>query len=300
MQFVFSKAGGVLVVLTLVLAGCETTPKSGGAPKSTYKVGSPYKIDGTWYYPKEQPSYNETGLASWYGDKFHGKPTANGETYDQNAMTAAHKTLPMPVKVRVTNLENGKQVELRVNDRGPFVKGRIIDLSSKAADLLDIKARGTAKVRVEYLGRLDNETFITHKPVTPDGHRQVASAPVETVSSDDLSAPPGANTAPVRVTSTAPDATAEVPEVRTVPVSSNPEMYVQAAAFQYRDNAVRLKQRLVGEGHQNAMVSIRSARVQGRQFHRVRIGPLASIQYADSMLDRVLAAGHVGARIVID
>ncbi|MDO9166167.1 MAG: septal ring lytic transglycosylase RlpA family protein, partial [Rhodoferax sp.] len=96
-----------MAVLALVLAGCAGKPPPPVA-KPVYKVGQPYKVAGVWYYPREQPEYDETGLASWYGPDFHGKPTANGEIYDMNALTAAHKTLPMPVNVRVTNLENGR------------------------------------------------------------------------------------------------------------------------------------------------------------------------------------------------
>ena len=116
-----------------------------------YKIGNKYKVNGNFYYPKKDMFYNKTGIASWYGPKFHGKLTANGEIYDQNALTAAHKTLPMPSAVKVTNLENKKSLILRINDRGPFVNDRIIDLSSKAADLLDLKKNGTGLVRVTIL-----------------------------------------------------------------------------------------------------------------------------------------------------
>ena len=105
-------------------------------PAPLYKIGKPYKIDGIWYYPKEDYQYDETGIASWYGSKFHGRKTANGEIYDMNAVTAAHKTLPMPSYARVTNLENGRSLVLRINDRGPFVRSRIIDLSRRSAQLL--------------------------------------------------------------------------------------------------------------------------------------------------------------------
>ena len=107
-----------------------------------------YQIRGRWYHPEEQPNYDETGMASWYGDQFHGRPTATGERFDMNALTAAHKTLPLPGLVEVTNVANGRTVVLRVNDRGPFVDNRIIDLSRGAAEELGIKAQGHAAVRV--------------------------------------------------------------------------------------------------------------------------------------------------------
>jgi rare lipoprotein A len=117
------------------------------------KVGKPYKIAGLWYVPKHQPDYDETGIASWYGPKFHGKSTANGEIYNQNRLTAAHPTLPMPSLVEVTNLANGRTILVRVNDRGPYKRGRILDLSARAAQLLGYQANGTAQVRVRYAGK---------------------------------------------------------------------------------------------------------------------------------------------------
>jgi rare lipoprotein A len=124
---------------------------AGGA----YKVGKPYQVRGQWYYPAEQPDYDETGIASWYGDAFNGKPTANGEIFDMHGLSAAHKTLPLPSLVEVTNLDNGRSMQLRVNDRGPFVDDRIIDLSRGAAEELGVLRPGLARVRVRYVGRAD-------------------------------------------------------------------------------------------------------------------------------------------------
>ena len=116
-----------------------------------YKVGNPYKIMGKWYYPKEDYNYKEVGVASWYGEDFHAKRTANGEKYDMYSLTAAHRTLPLPSIVKVTNLENGRSLVLRVNDRGPYAKNRIIDVSKRASQLLGFQAQGTTKVRVEVM-----------------------------------------------------------------------------------------------------------------------------------------------------
>ncbi|ASY62954.1 Rare lipoprotein A precursor [Sinorhizobium sojae CCBAU 05684] len=124
-------------------------PKGGGR----FQVGKAYQVKGKWYKPKEEPGYNKTGMASWYGSAFHGRLTANGEVYDKYHLSAAHPTFPLPSYARVTNLENGTSVIVRVNDRGPYEYGRIIDVSSKTADLLDIKRKGSAKVRVQYVGR---------------------------------------------------------------------------------------------------------------------------------------------------
>lgn len=124
-----------------------------------YQVGKAYKVRGRWYKPAKQPNYNKVGMASWYGPNFHGRLTANGEVYDMHTLSAAHTTLPLPSYARVTNLENNKSVVVRVNDRGPFAHKRVIDLSSRAADLLDVKKKGLAKVRVQYVGkaRLDGK-----------------------------------------------------------------------------------------------------------------------------------------------
>lgn len=116
-----------------------------------YKVGNPYQIAGRWYYPKEDYNYSESGVASWYGEDFNGKLTANGERYNMNTLTAAHRTLPLPSIVRVTNLQNGRSIVVRVNDRGPYVKDRIIDLSKHGAQLLGYMGQGTTKVKVEIL-----------------------------------------------------------------------------------------------------------------------------------------------------
>jgi rare lipoprotein A len=125
----------------------DPVPKGGGV----YKLGEPYLAGGQWYVPINDRSYDRVGLASWYGDFFHGRPTANGEIYDMNALTAAHPTLPLPTYAAVTNLENNRTIVVRINDRGPYHDNRIIDLSHKAAKMLGFYGRGTATVRVRYL-----------------------------------------------------------------------------------------------------------------------------------------------------
>jgi rare lipoprotein A len=127
----------------------EPVPKGGG----TYRVGKPYTVAGRVYVPEEDVNYREDGLASWYGDDFHGRLTANGEVFDMGSLSAAHPTLPMPCYARVTNLGNGKSVIVRVNDRGPYAGNRLIDVSHRVAELLEFKGYGVARVRVEYVGR---------------------------------------------------------------------------------------------------------------------------------------------------
>jgi rare lipoprotein A len=132
-----------------VVAFGDPVPKGGG----TYRVGKPYTVGGRVYVPEEDINYREEGLASWYGDDFHGRLTANGEVFDMASLSAAHPTLPMPCYARVTNLSNGKSLIVRVNDRGPYHGNRLMDVSSRAADLLEFKGNGVARVRVEYVGR---------------------------------------------------------------------------------------------------------------------------------------------------
>ncbi|KAB2915063.1 MAG: septal ring lytic transglycosylase RlpA family protein [Hyphomicrobiaceae bacterium] len=132
-----------------VIADGQPIPKGGGR----YKLGDPYQIDGQWYVPREDPAYDRRGVASYYAADFHGRRTANGEIFDMWALTAAHPTLPLPCYVYVTNLENGRTLLLRVNDRGPYVNNRMIDVSRAAARYLGFEARGLASVRVRYAGQ---------------------------------------------------------------------------------------------------------------------------------------------------
>src|SRR6195256_4305738 len=164
-----------------VVAMGESVPKGGG----TYRVGKPYTVAGRVYVPEEDPSYREEGLASWYGNDFHGRLTANGEVFDMASLTAAHPTLPMPSYARVTNLSNGKSLIVRVNDRGPYHGNRLIDVSNKAAELLEFKGHGVARVRVEYVARAPLEgsddrqlvaTLRTGVPAPSPSMGRVASA----------------------------------------------------------------------------------------------------------------------------
>ncbi len=300
-------------VLTLVLSGCAGKPPPPPKAAGVYKVGEPYQVAGVWYYPREQPDYDETGIASWYGPDFHGKMTANGETYDMNALTAAHKTLPMPVNVRVTNLENGRSIVLKVNDRGPFVNGRIIDVSRRGAQLLGFSGTGTAPVRVQIQdgGGGKAGTFVAARPQTSMEERtMVAAAPSSGVSSQVLPgsvAGPKIKSAIQRKTQPAPleigkelaivaEQKAE-PEVEFRPVPASHNMYVQAGAFRDRVNAERLRGRLL---RTEPGFQISPTVVEGKAFFRVRTGPLATVEMADATLARVIAAGQPGAQIVVD
>jgi rare lipoprotein A len=308
MRFAFPLRAVLVGVSLAGLAGCavDKSKYGGGA----YKVGNPYQISGVWYYPKEDPFYDETGIASWYGADFHGKATANGERYDMDAFTAAHRTLPMPTVVRVTNLENGRSLRLRVNDRGPYARGRIIDVSRRAATLLGFQANGTARVRVQYEGRAE----VGASP--PQDEDEIAStraadvraAPLASVSSSTLAPPPGAAAAPPRET-TAPVRVAAAPSaaqadtgiepdgvVTTVAVPSTTRLWVQVGAFLSRGNADRLAERLVYVGR----TQVSQAVIGGKPLYRVRFGPFATVEEADSMLDKAISKGQNGAQIVVE
>ncbi|GAB4393514.1 MAG: septal ring lytic transglycosylase RlpA family protein [Kiloniellaceae bacterium] len=311
----------LLLGLFGILAGCaETelavhnakrlTDSSGETPQvGRYKVGNPYQIANVWYYPRVDYRYEETGIASWYGPGFHGRETANGEIYDQHAMTAAHRTLPMPSLVRVTNLENGRSVKVRINDRGPYAHGRIIDLSKRAAELLGFMRQGTAKVRVQIL---ETESIELARAAGA-GEDVVGSAPpavpVEAVAVQELppvGAPPAA--APAAAPQPVAVAPAAVPERRRTATQGNGEplvtqeivrptaIFVQAGAFSQVANAVRLRARLAGLGN----VQIAKALVGDTDFYRVRIGPMANVAQADRTLEMLLSNGYNDARVVVD
>jgi rare lipoprotein A len=173
-----------------VVADGQPVPRGGGQ----YLVGHPYRIAGHTYYPSENPSYSAVGMASWYGAAFHGRRTANGEVYDMASFTAAHPTMPLPSYARVTNLSNGYSIVVRVNDRGPYHGGRVMDVSSRVADVLDFKGAGTARIKVEYVGPAPMEGSDDSQllaSLRTDGSEanligysapvMVAAAPVETI-----------------------------------------------------------------------------------------------------------------------
>lgn len=295
-----------------LVAACSTPHENisgiGPAPNAgIYKVGVPYEIDGTWYYPREDPTYDETGIASWYGPNFHGKLTASGEIFDANSLTAAHRTLPMPVNVRVTNLDNGRSIVLRVNDRGPFARGRIIDVSAHAAQLLGFYGQGTARVRVTYLARADlpngqpqpDQTPVAIAkalPAAPTGQVQVAAlTPLPGMAAAPADSP--APAAPV-VDSLAPAAADTQPtgQVSEVPVPARTQIYVQAGAFGMLANAERMKSRLAAAGD----LFISAIDRNGQRLYRVRIGPFDDVSEADAALAKLLGLGNSDAKIVVD
>jgi len=309
-------------ILTLaVLAGCaetelavhnakrlHTPPDATAETLGDYKVGKPYQIKNVWYYPRVDYSYDETGIASWYGPGFHGKRTANGEVYNQNAMTAAHRTLPMPSLVQVTNLENGRSIQVRINDRGPFAHGRIIDLSKKGAELLGFVRQGTARVRVQIL-EPESRQLVARAQGLEVPADAPSAAPVETVAVQELppvgsAAPPApgpkrvrtASAEPLRAGDTVALATAQPAPVVTQQTPRSTRLYVQAGAFTQIANAERLRARLNSVGN----VQISRAVVGDTRFFRVRLGPLRDVESADRTLELLLNNGFTNSKVVVE
>jgi rare lipoprotein A len=321
--------GGIMLA-ALTLAGCaETTlvtnsskiatEDSNGVPP--YKLGKPYQIEGAWYYPKIDYDYSESGIASWYGPDFHGKSTANGEIFDQNALTAAHKTLPMPTIVRVTNLENGRSIEVRINDRGPFSNNRVIDLTRRGAQLLGFENQGTARVKVQVMK--EDSILLANKvggaqlayagePEPLAGGPKPNAAPQGVVITEKLpagqSAPtqsalptqPQASTSVVGLPKpSAAKAAATMPSlngrVSYVPVKPT-NIFIQAGAFLQQSNALKLTQQLASLGQ----TRVTQVRVGTQTFYRVRLGPIPKVEEADALLQKVLGSGQPDARIVVE
>ncbi len=323
---------GLLAVI-FFLTGCAETQfgahmvKQLGNERSqgAYKVGKPYLIDGQEYYPRESFDYTETGIASWYGPGFHGNKTANGEDYDSNELTAAHKTLQMPSLVRVTNLDNGRSLVVRVNDRGPYARGRLIDVSSKAAELLGFKNIGTAKVRVDVLGpesrqiaedaRQGRDTrgyeVALNRPggkllmptsvpgavetMPPVQVASVESVPLEPMGASTSSAP--IQTTPVAVQGhMATDGRFMPDPVVTQQPIVHTNIYIQAGAFGDQGNAQKLAGNLTSIGN----AKVYPTNVAGKSFYRVRLGPYQTVDQADLALSRVIAGGTPKAVIVVE
>jgi rare lipoprotein A len=331
----FPRVGCMMAALFLLVACAETqlvfhTAKTigrdGAADKGGYKIGKPYKIGGVWYYPAVDYDYRETGIASWYGPKFDGRKTANGEKFDMNSVSAAHRTLPLPSMVRVTNLENGRAIRVRVNDRGPFAHGRIIDMSRRSAQLLGFAGKGTAKVRVEVLrdeshqlallygagaggqvqiARAGGDGATNLKPSTRNTPL-VKAAPRTAVTTTPLN-PSGK--APSGVTPSSPKPSKRSPrnldiaalEPRTTgQVTQEPvqitRMYIQAGSFAQYVNALRLRARLSVLGKSQVLAVM----FKQQQMFRVRVGPIAGLKTADKMLGQIIGAGYTDARLIVD
>ncbi len=215
-------------------------------PRSKYGNNPSYQVNGVTYrILTDATGYSERGIASWYGRKFHGQRTSSGEPYDMYAMTAAHRSLPLPCYARVTNLQNGRSVVVKINDRGPFHENRLIDLSYAAATKLDILSGGTGMVEVRVLD--------AREPALP--------------------APP------------------------VVPSREPPRLYMQLGAFAQAENAQRLADKLTSHGFQPLIIP---TRLGVEVMHRVRLGPLPSVDFADDLVNKLLQLGFSQRHVVVE
>ncbi len=300
----------LIIFLFLFLAACggsEYSPYGGTDEPTQVKIGKPYTISGQTYAPKYDATYTEEGMASWYGPKFHGRMTASGERYDKHEMTAAHRTLPMPSIVKVTRLDTGRSVKVRVNDRGPFSKRRIIDLSQAAAEELDMIRIGTARVRVEYLSP-DTEDYIASMGLKkPEGWgepaRVFAAVPAGDVTSADLAPPKPLMEGNSDFNSMAP--AAQPPSFSFSLVSSahaadritpSGRYRIQAGSFGNPQNA----ERVAGDLRTLGAASVLPVATNGGQFYRVSLGPMTQYEEAERLLEHVRSLGYRDARIMVD
>jgi len=262
-----------------------------------------YQVAGHRYVVlASSAGYRERGVASWYGPDFHGLKTATGERYDMFAMTAAHKTLPIPCYARVTNLSNGRSVVVRINDRGPFVANRIIDLSYTAASRLDMIRNGTAFVDVEVLSPASPPSG----PALPVTTQAAAAASVGVSSVPAIATPaePASAAAPDGSTTGAAGTAAGVAALATAlpampppaPVAAG-HFYIQVGAFSQADNAQRVAKKLRDAGLERVFTLAPAA---DQPLQRVRIGPIATVQQFDALIARLAALGYPGARLAQD
>ena len=257
--------------------------------KPIYKIGKKYNVGGKYYYPKKDLYYNKTGIASWYGPKFHGKLTANGEIYNQYALTAAHKTLPLPSAVKVTNLKNNKSIVLRINDRGPFVNDRIIDLSSKAADILDLKREGTGLVRVQILREksLYLEKLAKQGSFPEINDLKETELPNITI--------PRKVAVKIKDTKNRKIVTKKI-NYNLKNLNKEYKIYIKLASFSSKKNAEIMKKKV----SYIDKVKIYKIYKMNKTLYQVKAGPFLSVEKVDQLHSLLLQKGMQGAKIIIE
>jgi len=313
-----------LFLLPIILSGCSGDPcKKTIAPKKA--TSKPYVIKGVTYEPQEHYEYEDEGTASYYGvrDGFHGKKTATGEIYDAHRITAAHKTLPLPSIVRVTNLENGRSLTVKVNDRGPFPKGRIIDVSEKCAQLLGFYGKGTAKVRVQ---SLVEETLALHKD--PHGHVPLmmasADSPAQPVILPPSNLPQPKKSGKVMMASApapkqrpgwnAVNELIQTPKKGTTYAQNSPKLnqnptvplaaavtpggyFIRAGTFSRLQNAEKLSNKLKPLTQQ-VPVRLNTVAINKTPMFTVKVGPVKNTEEAEKLIQIMAKAGHYDAQII--
>ena len=286
-----------IVGFSLILSCSETTFLVNSAKRigswgdePIYKVGNPYKINGKWYYPAVDYNYVEVGIASWYGPGFHGKKTANGEIFNQNKISAAHRTLPMPSIVKVTNLDNGKVLErVRINDRGPFAGNRIIDLSKKAAQELGFVNIGTAKVRVEILEDESRQHVLQNNT---NKIMQVESAKVKEIKKTNLKEVSDSN---ISTSSIQNQLSSNEKLSQENSILNNKLLAIQVGAFTDHRNAKSLTNKL-----SDFKAYIERTFVNNRYLYRVRIGPIDNLSLAEKIKNKLFDLGFSNSHLIVN
>lgn len=303
----------VIIFLCSLLAACSSGPEVPEfctmgktiAPKKA--TSRPYQIKDIWYYPQPHFEYDEVGLASYYGggDVFHGRKTATGERFDMNDVSAAHKTLPLPCIAEVTNLENGRQIQLKVNDRGPFVEGRIIDVSRRTAQLLGFENKGTTKVRVRTivpeslaLHGIDPSTVMMAQnesmPV-PASAPEILKTSLPVLMPAILPRLPDTLFEEEEDTFVAQESHLLSASEKLTTVENSTGIFIDVGSYENQEQTCGLEQTL----HEFTKISTQSVRNPGPKPYAVRVGPFSSMSVANQVLDQLLNAGHVMSRIVI-
>lgn len=309
------QSSAAIIAIGLIVAGCSSSAKkkdpfagigspyyakSGPLPKGggRYHVGKTYEVAGVRFTPKEQPNYDKTGVASWYGPQFHRRMTSNGEWFDMNELTAAHATLPLPSYAKVTNLANGRNVIVRINDRGPFVGTRIIDMSRKSAEVLGFKPQGKAQVRVQYIGpaplndqgqhlaamnrELRNGTPLRQMMAAASGESFGGSGMQVAAAAPTFEPSPVYQGAQPTIASATND-------------YQSPEYFVQVGSFADPYNAQRAREELENSGP----VQVQELMGSGGPLYRVRIGPMINAGQAQIALRQAVDLGHPDARLIM-
>lgn len=270
--------------------------------KGYFKVGNPYSIKGRRYFPKETYSKTESGTASWYGPNFHGKQTANGEIFDKFELTAAHRTLQMPSIIKVTNLENGRSLIMRVNDRGPFAHDRVLDVSERGAELLGFKNKGTTKVKIQVLPEESRQVALMAKRGDDTRGFEVAlNNGQQNVIEDRMVLPPKEPIKKIQVAGVSPveaapltNKSVQLQNIR--PAYGTSKIFVQAGSFSSEANAVNLSNRLASFGPSN----VSSTLINDRSYFRVRLGPYNSEAEAQKIASTLIQSGNPNTKIIID
>lgn len=293
----------LLLYLLLILPGCSEVELASHVAKQVpigdnqraqqgkFKVGNPYEVAGRVYHPQERYTFTETGIASWYGPKFHGKKTANGETYNKYDLTAAHRTLQMPSLARVTNLENGRSIVVRINDRGPFKKDRVIDVSERASELLGFKNKGTARVKIEVL-EIESRQVAS---IAKQGH-DTRGIEVRHQNAYNKKTPPSAAPSQQPTSQTYASAGSYQPISAHTSFPRGNNFYVQAGAFGNRNNALAMAEKLRAFGN----TKISETSINGNYLYRVRLGPYLDAPQANEASARLASANIQSPMIVVE